>query len=174
MKKPFAILLISVAVLVVSITAYWVCFHRESVQASFDGTSLDMLDGRTESNIKLSVNGRASYRFLKLSSFCGEITMNESKYTVDILLHNGMGRLEHCYFDGKALRYDYIGDIFTNDFRSIAILYYDNERKSADSRWHTFLAAPAASAQEAIELAKSLSIGTVYEGVNWGGEKAGA
>ena len=131
--------------------------RTKHIAVSLQGYQVSLFNKSDQKKVNVVIEGDLSYRFFQPEQFSGHIAIDgynitrNNDYTTDITFYNGCGLL--LYQNPYSIKS--LGHICTKDFSSLLILIYDDSDNPP--KYHTFICAPADTAEEAYNIANKLS-----------------
>lgn len=141
--------------------------RTKHIAVSLQGCQVSLFNKSDQKKVNVVIEGDLSYRFFQPEQFSGHIAIDgynitrNKDYTTDIIFHNGYGLL--IYQNPYSMKK--LGYICTKDFRSLLILLYDDSDNPP--KYHTFICAPADTAEEAYNIANKLSADNWMREIDW-------
>ena len=141
--------------------------RTKHIAVSLQGYQVSLFNKSDQKKVNVVIEGDLSYRFFQPEQFSGHIAIDgynitrNNDYTTDITFYNGCGRL--LYQNPYSIKS--LGHICTKDFSSLLILIYDDSDNPP--KYHTFICAPADTAEEAYNIANKLSADNWMREIDW-------
>jgi len=141
--------------------------RTKHIAVSLQGYQVSLFNKSDQKKVNVVIEGDLSYRFFQPEQFSGHIAIDgynitrNNDYTTDITFYNGCGLL--LYQNPYSIKS--LGHICTKDFSSLLILIYDDSDNPP--KYHTFICAPADTAEEAYNIANKLSADNWMREIDW-------
>ena len=150
-----------------AVIAYVLPYEKE-IESTLSGVQRSFSEGE-DMVMEVTIHGTAKYRYFSMNEFEGELAFSDSSHPwngkhVLIRFHNEEGDVSLFEKGNQLNSMQHGGDLSTNNFEELLILYYE---EGSQPRINKFFTAPAKNHEESVALSEKLSEGTWFSEVEW-------